>query len=118
MKRRTILILLISVIPLLSFSQESVNTVMIRVVESWTTNVVLPVYPSKILISYSNGRGREIALHNKGDKKFAENTKIIHDTLIEFLTDDYEIISEMCSGGDYVNNYVWIFREVGMKNEN
>lgn len=95
--------------------QMSNNTVMVRVTESWV--VVHPSgigshFDTKIYVSFPDGEIKEKSLSDKGVKDFAENTKKIHGALDIFFSDKYELVSEQSTGGDLVNNYIWIFREV------
>lgn len=96
-------------------AQMSNNTVMVRVTESWVNYLPSGLgssFDTKIYISFPNGETKERNLNSKGVKKFAENTQKIHEALDMFFSDKYELVSEMSSGGDQVNNYIWIFREI------
>lgn len=91
------------------------NTVMVRVTESWVNYMPSGFgsrFDTQIYVSFPDGEIKEKSLSDKGVKDFAENTKRIHGALDIFFSDKYELVSEQSTGGDLVNNYIWIFREV------
>lgn len=109
-------ILLIS--PLFIFSQnpqeidQIEETVMVRTVETYSQiGTDFPNVDSKIIVSYSDGSTRFYSLKPNGIRYLEDNTKMIHRVLSQFMTSEYELISEMSSGGDNVNSYVWIFKK-------
>ena len=115
---KTILLTLsICLSTLFSFGQVSNNTIMVRVTETWVTSKPpgFTDYTTKIHISYPDGKTEETELSTKGIKDFTENTKSIHSALDKFFSDEYELVSQLSSGGDLINNYIWIFKAV--KNE-
>jgi galactose-1-phosphate uridylyltransferase len=96
-------------------AQMNNNTVMVRVTETWVRYMPSGIgssFDTQIYVSFPNGEIKEKNLSDKGVKNFAENTKKIHEALDMFFSDRYELVSEQSTGGDLVNNYIWIFREV------
>jgi len=99
---------------LFAIGQVSNNTVMVRVTETWSasTSPGFISYDTKIYVSFPDGVTREKKLSSRGVRDFEENTKKIHEALDMFFSDRYELVSQLSSGGDIMNNYIWIFREV------
>jgi hypothetical protein len=95
-------------------AQMNNNTVMVRVTESYTPSKPpgFTDYVAQIFVSFPDGETKEKKLSAKGIKDFAENTLQIHQALDMFFSNKYELVSEQSSGGDMINSYLWIFREV------
>jgi hypothetical protein len=106
-------------ISLFSIGQVSNNTTLVRVTETWVPSKPpgFTDYKAKIHISFPDGQTEEAELSTKGISDFTENTKKIHTALDKFFSDDYELVSQLSSGGDLINNYIWIFKAVKKETE-
>ena len=95
------------------------NTVVVRVTESYTPSKPpgFTDYVAQIFVSFPNGETKQKKLSTKGIKDFAENTQNIHQALDMFFSEKYELVSELSSGGDMINNYIWIFQEIEKETE-
>ncbi len=93
-------------------SDELENTVMVRVIETYSiTGIDFPNLDSKVIVSFSDGSVNEYSLKSNGIRYLEDNTKKIHQILDKYFTTQYELVSEMSTGGDNSNNYIWIFKE-------
>ncbi|MBK8340909.1 MAG: hypothetical protein IPK99_13330 [Flavobacteriales bacterium] len=90
-------------------AQSSGGTIIVRATETWIVSKVgFTDFDAAILVTNSDGTSEWIELDEHGIKNFEENTKTIQRTLDKYFNDSYELVSQLATGNDVMNNYIWM----------